>query len=92
MGTRSLLEGSIPIMENGKPRDTLRVSRARRKTLVETLYREAQDPRRSATNRLAMSAIAGELDRIRRYPSRTGADKEHRFGVVINRPTFQSPV
>lgn len=69
----------------------VRAARKRRKTLVETLYREAADPRLPPANRLAVHAIANELNAIRKYPSRSGADKEARFKVVINRPTFQSP-
>jgi hypothetical protein len=76
---------------SGRGENSVRGARARRKTLVQTLFRESQDPRRSATNRLAVYAIAAELDRIRKYSARSGADKEARFKVVINRPTFQSP-
>ncbi len=76
----------------GKLDPRIRQARTRRKTLIETLYKEAMDPRRAPANRLAVHAIANELNAIRRYPSRSGADKEARFRVVINRPTFQSPV
>lgn len=69
----------------------VRVARTRRATLVKTLFKEASDPRRAPANRLAVYAIACELDRIRKYPSRDGAAKDARFKVVVNRPTFQSP-
>lgn len=76
---------------SGTGEASVRGARTRRKTLVETLYREAMDPRRAPANRLAVHAIANEMDAIRKYPSRSGPDKEARFKVVINRPTFQSP-
>lgn len=83
MGTACLI--------GGRGGNSIRGQRTRRKTLVETLYREAMDPRRAPANRIAVHAIANELNAIRNYPSRSGADKETRFKVVINRPTFQSP-
>jgi hypothetical protein len=78
-------------MISGRGENSIRGQRTRRKTLVQTLFREAADTRREPVNRLAVHAIACELDRIRKFSSRTGADKEARFKVVINRPTFQSP-
>ncbi|MGL4278911.1 MAG: hypothetical protein ACRCS0_00975, partial [Albidovulum sp.] len=77
--------------DDGKFRDSIRMARTRRATLVRTLFDEAKDPRRMPANRLAVHAIACELDRIRKYPSRDGAAKEHRFKVVVNREQFQSP-
>lgn len=76
---------------SGRGESSIRGSRTRRKDLVRTLFAEATDPRRAPGNRLAVHAIACELDRIRKFPSRTGADKEARFKVVVNRSTFQSP-
>jgi hypothetical protein len=83
MGTQCLI--------SGRGENSIRGLRTRRKTLVETLLKEATDPRREPANRLAVHAIACELDRIRKFSSRTGAEKEARFRVVVNRPTFQSP-
>ena len=76
---------------SGRGENSIRGQRTRRKVLVQTLFKEASNPARPPANRLAVHAIACELDRIRKYPARTGADKEARFKVVINRPTFQSP-
>jgi hypothetical protein len=76
---------------SGRGENSIRGQRTRRKVLVQTLFREAADPGRSPANRLAVHAIACELDRIRKVSSRTSAEKEARFKVVINRPTFQSP-
>jgi hypothetical protein len=70
----------------------IRQARTRRKTLIETLYREAMDQRRPPVNRLAVHAIANELHAIRKASNGDSARKEARFKVVINRPTFQSPV
>lgn len=76
---------------SGRGENSIRGQRTRRKTLVETLFREAADPGRNPGNRLAVHAIACELDRVRKTPGRSGADKEHRFRVVVNRQRFQSP-
>jgi len=70
----------------------VRQARTRRATLVRTLFDEAGDPRRAPANRLAVHAIACELDRVRKFSARTGADKEARFKVIVNRQQFQSPV
>ena len=70
----------------------IRAARTRRATLVKTLRDAAKEPGRSHANRLAVNAIAQELDRIRGVSSRTGAEKEARFKVIVNRNSFQSPV
>lgn len=70
----------------------IRQARTRRKTLVQLMYRQASDIRLPAVNRLAIHAIANELNAIRRAPNGDSARKEARFRVVVNREKFQSPV
>ncbi len=70
----------------------VRAARTRRANTVRDLHIMANDPGRSPTSRLAIASIAAELDRVRKYPARTGAEKEARFRVVVNREKFQSPV
>jgi hypothetical protein len=77
---------------SGRGENSIRGQRTRRKLLVQRLYDEARDTGRPPANRIAVHAIACELDRIRKYSSRTGAEKEHRFRVIVNRTQFQSPV
>lgn len=73
--------------------DTMkRTRRSRRKAAVGFVMAQSMDPSRAMYNRITIEAIARELDRIRKHSGRTGAEKDARFKVVLNRAQFQSPM
>lgn len=73
--------------------DTMkRARRSRRKAAIDYVMAQSRDPSRATFNRIAIEAIARELQRIHDCDDRTSAEKDARFKVVLNRVQFQSPL